>query len=82
MPYCPQCNRKDFEIEAVDLGGRQYNCVQCSGCKAPVAFLDHSGPSTESSEPEVSDVLRVMISSLQSINSRLGRIEQMLQAKR
>jgi hypothetical protein len=83
MPYCPYCNQKTFEIEAIDLAGRQYNCVQCAGCKAPVAFIEHAvEQSTDSSEPALSDVLRVMISSLQTINSRLGRIEQMLQTKR
>ena len=84
MPYCPHCNQKTFEIEAIDLAGRQYNCLQCSGCKAPVAFIERPPVEqpTDSSEPALSDVLRVMISSLQTINSRLGRIEQMLQTKR
>jgi hypothetical protein len=84
MPYCPHCNQRTFEIEALDLAGRPYNCVQCSGCKAPVAFIEHARveQSTDPSEPALSDVLGVMISSLQTINSRLARIEQMMQTRR
>jgi hypothetical protein len=84
MAYCPHCNHKAFEIEAVDLGGTQYNCVQCSGCKAPVSFVQSDGAaeSGESFETRVTDVLRVMVSSLQTINSRLIRMEQIMQTKR
>ena len=42
MPFCPHCNRNTFEILAVDVGGTKYNCVQCSGCKAPVSFVESS----------------------------------------
>lgn len=83
MPYCPHCNRNTFEIVAIDLGGTTYNCVQCSGCKAPVSLVQHSrsGNSDEAFETRVTDVLRVVVSSLQAINSRLIRMEQIMQSR-
>ena len=83
MPYCPHCNRNTFETLAVDVGGTKYNCVQCSGCKAPVSFVETAGveESDEVFETRVTEVLHVVVSSLQAINSRLIRIEQMMQIK-
>jgi hypothetical protein len=80
MPFCPHCNRNTFEILAVDVGGTKYNCVQCSGCKAPVSFVERSRVE-ESDETRVTEVLRVVVSSLQTINSRLIRMEQIMQMR-
>jgi hypothetical protein len=65
MPFCPHCNRNTFEILAVDVGGTKYNCVQCSGCKAPVSFVESSRveESDEAFETRVTEVLRVVVSS-------------------
>ena len=83
MPFCPHCNRNTFEILAVDVGGTKYNCVQCSGCKAPVSFVERFlvEESDEAFETRVTEVLRVVVSSLQTINSRLVRIEQTMQMR-
>lgn len=83
MPYCPHCNQNTFEIVAIDVGGTVYNCAQCSGCKAPFSLVPHSraGNSDEAFEARVTDVLRVVVSSLQAINSRLIRMEQMMQSR-
>ena len=83
MPYCPHCNRNTFEILPVDVGGRQYSCVQCSGCKAPFSFVEPSAvkESDAAFETRVTEVLRVVVSSLQAINSRLVRMEQMMQMR-
>jgi hypothetical protein len=84
MPYCPYCNRNTFEIMTVEIGGTKYDCVQCSGCKAPVSFVKRSRveESEEAFETRVTEVLRVVVSSLQAINSRLIRMEQMMQTGR
>jgi hypothetical protein len=76
MPFCPHCNRNTFEILAVELAGTNYNCVQCSGCKAPVSFVERVDGSDAAFETRVTEALRVVISSLQTINSRLIRMEQ------
>ena len=83
MPFCPHCNRNTFEILAVELAGTNYNCVQCSGCKAPVSFVERASveESEKAFETRVTEVLRVVVSSLQAINSRLIRIEQKMQIK-
>ena len=83
MPYCPHCNRNTFEILAVDVGGTKYNCVQCSGCKAPVSFVEPARveEADEAFETRVTEVLRVVVSSLQAINSRLIHIEQIMQMR-
>ena len=83
MPYCPHCNRNAFEILAVDVGGTKYECVQCSGCKAPVSFIERARveESDEAFETRVTEVLRVVVSSLQTINSRLIRMEQIMQGR-
>jgi hypothetical protein len=82
MPFCPHCNRNTFEILAVDVGGTKYNCVQCSGCKAPVSFAERSvEESDQAFETRVTEVLRVVVSSLQTINSRLIRMEQIIQMR-
>jgi transcription elongation factor Elf1 len=84
MPFCPHCNRNAFEIMAVDVGGTTYNCVQCSSCKAPVSFVerDRVEESDEAFETRVTEVLRVVVSSLQTINSRLLRMEQIMQTRK
>ena len=68
---------------AVDVGGTMYNCVQCSSCKAPVSFVerDRIEEPDEAFETRMTEVLRVVVSSLQAINSRLIRIEQKMQIK-
>ena len=83
MPFCPHCNRNTFDIIAVDVAGTKYNCVQCSGCKAPVSFVEraHVEESDEAFETRVTDALRVVVSSLQTINSRLIRMEQIMQMR-
>jgi hypothetical protein len=81
MPFCPHCNRNTFEITAVDVAGTKYNCMQCSGCKAPVSFVERARveESDEAFETRVTEALRVVVSSWQTINSRLIRIEQIMQ---
>jgi hypothetical protein len=83
MPFCPRCNQNAFELEAVDIGGTKYNCVQCSACKAPVSFVERSRAeeSDAAFATRVTEVLRVVVSSLQTINSRLIRMEQMMQMR-
>jgi transcription elongation factor Elf1 len=77
MPFCPHCNRNTFEIMAVDVGGTMYNCVQCYSCKAPVSFVerDRIEESDEAFETRVTEVLRVVVSSLQI------RMEQLMQTR-
>ena len=84
MPFCPHCNRNTFEIIAVDVAGTKYNCVQCSGCKAPVSFVERARveESDEAFETGVTEVLRVVVSSLQTINSRLLHMEQIMQMRK
>ena len=83
MPYCPHCNRNTFEVIAVDVGETTYNCVQCAGCKAPVSFVEPARveESDKAFETRVTEVLRVVVSSLQTINSRLLRMEQLMQTR-
>lgn len=83
MPFCPHCNRNTFEIVAVDVGGTKYDCVQCAGCKAPVSFVERVQveESSEAFETRVTEALRVVVSSLQTINSRLIRMEQIMQMR-
>ena len=69
MSYCPYCHRSAFEIEEVEVAGVKLNFVQCSGCGAPVGIM-------ESREINLTEVLRVLILSLQKLNSRLEQIEQ------
>ena len=59
MPFCPHCNRNTFEIIAVDVAGTKYNCVQCSGCKAPVSFVERARveESDEAFETRVTEAL-------------------------
>ena len=83
MPYCPHCNRNTFEVIAVDVGETTYNCVQCEGCKAPVSFVEPARPeqSDKAFETRVTEVLRVVVSSLQAINSRLIHIEETMRTR-
>lgn len=83
MPYCPHCNRDSFEIDEADIGDTKYKCVQCSACKALIGFVPSEvvGRATEDFEIRVTDVLRVVVSSLQSVSTRLARIEQVLHSR-
>ena len=82
MPFCPHCNRNTFEIIAVDVAGTKYNCVQCSGCKAPVSFVERARvEESDEAFDRVTEALRVVVSSLQAINSRLIRMEQIIQMR-
>jgi hypothetical protein len=91
MSYCPHCNRDIFETAEVDVSGTKYNCVQCAACKAPIGFIEQKPVGRpidgfENSVAEdlnrVTEALRVVVSSLQTINSRLERLEQAIQARR
>jgi hypothetical protein len=76
MSNCPHCNRTTFEIEEVEVAGMGLKIVQCSGCKAPVGVLDTNvSQLIHTFEQNVTEVLRVLVSSLQKMNSRLERIE-------
>ncbi len=83
MPYCPHCNRDSFEFGEVDVGGTRYKCLQCASCKAPIGFVPSAvaAPTTDDFETRVTEVLRVIVSSLQAVSTRLARIEQALQSK-
>jgi len=74
MPNCPHCNQASFEIEEVEITGTQFNFVKCSGCKAPVGVIEFG--SLRGLENRITEVLQVLVSSLQRINSRLDRIEE------
>jgi hypothetical protein len=78
MANCPHCNRATFEIEEVELGEEKFKLLQCSGCKAPVSAVGHNDASQliHDLEQRVTEVLRVLVSSLQRMNSRLDRIEE------
>jgi hypothetical protein len=84
MPYCPHCNRDSFEFDEMDIGGTKYQCVQCTTCKAPIGFMPSEtvDVANDDFETRVTDVLRVIVSSLQTVSTRLARIEQALQSKR
>jgi hypothetical protein len=83
MPFCPYCNQKTFEIEEVDVGDSKYKFVQCAGCKAPIGFIQqaHVDRSFVDFEAKITQALRVVVSSLQTIDSRLTRIEQVTQRR-
>ncbi len=78
MSYCPHCNRTTFEIEEAEISGVKVKLVQCSGCKAPVGVVGNNdvGQLIHDLEQRVTEVLRVLVSSLQKMNSRLDQIEQ------
>ena len=78
MSNCPHCNRTTFEIEDVEASGVKLKIIQCSGCKAPLGLLenDNVGQLIRSLEKNVTEVLRVLVSSLQKMNSRLDQIER------
>ncbi len=80
MPYCPHCNRNSFETEEIDLANTRVLCIQCTGCKAPAGVIESAAAhqSPDGFETRVTEVLRVVVSSLQTISSRLARIEQAL----
>jgi transcription initiation factor IIE alpha subunit len=78
MSYCPHCNRVTFEIEEVEVSGVKLKLVQCSGCKSPLGFIENNEVAQfiRDMDQRVTEVLRVVVSSLQKMNSRLDRIEQ------
>ena len=81
MPsYCPHCNQSAFELAEAEVIGAtvKYHFVQCSKCKAPVAVIEHSNVDQliYDLEQRMTEVLRVLVSSLQKMNSRLEEIEQ------
>ena len=78
MSNCPHCNRETFEIEEVEVSGVKLKLVQCAGCKAPVGIIEHNdvGKVIHDLEQRVTEVLRVLASSLQKMNSRLTQIER------
>jgi hypothetical protein len=78
MSNCPHCNRATFEIEEFEVSGVKFKLVQCSGCKAPVGVMEHNdvGQLIHDLEQRVTEVLRVLVSSLQKMNSRLDQIER------
>jgi hypothetical protein len=76
MANCPYCNQATFEIEEVEIAGTQFNFVQCSGCKAPVGVIEYG--TLGDLENRITEVLQVLVSSLQRINSRLDRIEEVI----
>lgn len=78
MANCPHCNRETFEIEEVELGGDKFKMLQCSGCKAPVTAIEYNDTSQliHDLEQRVTEVLRVLVSSLQRMSSRLDRIDE------
>ena len=71
MSYCQHCNRNSFEIEEAEVAGRKYHFMQCSECKAPIGVI-------EAASFDLTEVLRVLVASLQKLNTRLERIEQSL----
>jgi len=78
MAYCPHCNRAAFEIEEVEVNRMKVKLVQCSGCKAPVGVTEYNdvGQRIHELEQRMTEVLRVLVSSLQKMNSRLDQIER------
>jgi hypothetical protein len=79
MSHCPHCNRVTFEIEEVDIAGAKQRFVQCSGCKSPVGVLESEiiAKQIRDLEQRITEVLRVVVASLQKMNSSLDRIEEM-----
>jgi len=78
MSYCPHCNRATFEIEEVEVDRVKFRFVQCAGCKAPLGVIENNdvGQFIRDLDQRVTEVLRVLVSSLQKMNSRLDRIER------
>jgi hypothetical protein len=70
MPSCPHCNRNTFEIPAVAISGTKYNCVQYSAARRLLVLSNvRVEESDEAFETRVTEALRVVVSSLQTINS-------------
>jgi len=78
MSACPHCNRTDFEIDEVAIAGAKLKLVQCSGCKAPVGVVESDTIAQQISavERQLTEILHVIVTSLQSINSRLDRLDR------
>jgi hypothetical protein len=78
MSYCPHCNGMTFEIEEVEVSGIKLKLVQCSGCKAPVGAMEYNDVSqlVHNLEQKIIEILRILVSSLQKMNSRLDQIER------
>ena len=60
------------------MNGVKVKLVQCSGCKAPVGILENNevGQLIHDLEQRVTEVLRVLVTTLQKINARLDQIER------
>jgi hypothetical protein len=71
MSHCPHCNRNSFEIDEIEVAGKKYHFMQCSECKSPIGVI-------EAASFDLTEVLRVLVASLQKLNARLERIEQSL----
>lgn len=78
MPNCPHCNRTDFEIDEVVIAGDKLKLAQCSGCKAPVGVVGFEPIVQRISalEWQLTEILQVVVSSLQVMNSRLDRLDR------
>jgi hypothetical protein len=78
MSNCPHCNQTTFEIEEVEASGRKITLVQCTGCKAPLGIMEHTdvGQLVQNLEQRITEVLRVLVTSLQKMNVRLDQIER------
>jgi hypothetical protein len=78
MSNCPHCNRTTFEIDEIEIAGTKFRLVQCSGCKAPVGILENHNVDhlIHELEQRITDVLRILVTSLQKMNSRLEQIEK------
>jgi hypothetical protein len=76
MSNCPHCNRATFEIDEVEASGATFKILQCSECKAPISIIDRNdvGELIHSWEQRLTEVLGVLVSSLQKMNSRLDQI--------
>ncbi len=68
----------------IELSGARLRCVQCAACKAPLGFMEPANVddrSLDDFQNRVTDVLRVIVSSLQATNARLARIEEAIRSK-
>jgi hypothetical protein len=77
MSNCPHCNRATFEIEQVEVDGEQLQLLQCSGCKAPICVVEFTvGSRIHDLEQRLTEVLRVLVSSLQKMSAKFDDIER------
>jgi hypothetical protein len=78
MSNCPHCNHSTFEIEEINIAEMRLRVVQCSGCKAPIGILGTNDIDQRIAglEQRMMEFLRILVSSLQKIGSRLDQIER------